>query len=190
MQKILSREIRFKNEEGILYGEWLKTKLSDILEYEQPTRYLVSSKNYSDEYKTPVLTAGKTFLLGYTAEESGIYENLPVIIFDDFTTSFQFVDFPFKVKSSAMKMLKNKNSKDSLRFIYEAMKLINFPRGSEHKRYWISEYSKCNIALPTSEEQHKIIEISSLLDKKLEMIKAQIDLTGQYKQGLLQQMFI
>ncbi len=32
----------------------------------------------------------------------------PVIIFDDFTTDSRFVDFPFKIKSSAMKILRVK----------------------------------------------------------------------------------
>jgi len=87
-------------------GEWEKKTLGEVLSYEQPTRYLVENAKYSDEYETPVLTAGKTFLLGYTNETKGIFNNnLPTIIFDDFTTAFQFVDFPFKAKSSAMKML-------------------------------------------------------------------------------------
>ena len=77
----------------------------DTVDYIQPTPYLVASTNYSDDYSTPVLTAGKTFVLGYTNEINGIYSNLPVVIFDDFTTDSKFVDFPFKAKSSAMKIL-------------------------------------------------------------------------------------
>ena len=82
--------------------------LGDLLDYEQPTKYIVRSTEYDDSYKTPVLTAGQSFILGYTDEEDGIYQaskESPVIIFDDFTTSFHWVDFPFKVKSSAMKIL-------------------------------------------------------------------------------------
>jgi len=73
--------------------------LGDVLDYEQPGRYIVNSTDYNDDYKIPVLTAGQSFILGYTDEQSGIYhatkENT-VIIFDDFTTSFHWVDFPFK----------------------------------------------------------------------------------------------
>jgi type I restriction enzyme S subunit len=80
--------------------------MKDCLDYLQPTKYLVSSTTYDDKYKTPVLTAGKTFILGFTDETNGIFkDNLPVIIFDDFTTATKFVDFPFKAKSSAMKIL-------------------------------------------------------------------------------------
>ena len=89
------------------------------MDYEQPTNYLVSSTEYRDIFDTPVVTAGKTFILGYTNETTGIFkENLPVIIFDDFTTATQFINFPFKAKSSAMKILKSKEN-INLKFIYE-----------------------------------------------------------------------
>ena len=84
---------------------WGVCRLEDIVDYEQPTAYIVNSTSYNDSYPIPVLTAGKSFIIGYTNEEKGIYSKLPCIIFDDFTTDSKFVDFPFKVKSSAMKIL-------------------------------------------------------------------------------------
>jgi type I restriction enzyme S subunit len=190
MHKIFSQQIRFKNESGDDFPDWEEASLDEILSYEQPGKYLVSSKKYSNEYEIPVLTAGKTFLLGYTDEKHGVYVNLPVIIFDDFTTAFQFVDFPFKAKSSAMKMLKNINPENSLRYIYEAMKLIKFSMGDEHKRYWISEFSKNLIPLPTPKEQEKIVSLASKLDNRILASSRQIELTKKYRQYLLQQMFI
>ena len=82
---------------------WTFCRLDQIIGYEQPTAYIVESTAYDDSYSTPVLTAGKSFIIGYTNEATGIYSNLPCIIFDDFTTDSKLVDFPFKVKSSAMK---------------------------------------------------------------------------------------
>jgi type I restriction enzyme S subunit len=190
MQKIFNQEIRFKDGSGKDFPDWEYLPLEEVLDYEQPGRYLVSSTKYFDDFDTPVLTAGKTFLLGYTDEINGIFTDLPVIIFDDFTTAFKFVDFPFKAKSSAMKMLKNINSDNYLRYIYEAMCRIDFQGGDEHKRYWISQYSKITIPLPHHDEQIKILEFSAGIDKKIEIIKSKLELTKQYKQGLLQQMFI
>jgi type I restriction enzyme S subunit len=190
MQKIFNQEIRFKDGSGKDFPDWEYLPLEEVLDYEQPGRYLVSSTKYFDDFDTPVLTAGKTFLLGYTDEINGIFTDLPVIIFDDFTTAFKFVDFPFKAKSSAMKMLKNINSDNCLRYIYEAMCRIDFQGGDEHKRYWISQYSKITIPLPHHDEQIKILEFSVGIDKKIEIIKSKLELTKQYKQGLLQQMFI
>ena len=139
--------------------------LGEFLGYEQPTKYLVSSKDYDDSYPTPVLTAGKTFILGYTNETEGIYpasEEEPVIIFDDFTTAFKWVEFPFKAKSSAMKMLTLKSGTDSLfKYVYYAMQCIVY-NSSDHARQWISKYSNIEVPVPPLEIQEAIVEI---LDK-------------------------
>ncbi|MCP6719221.1 MAG: restriction endonuclease subunit S [Patescibacteria group bacterium] len=138
---------------------WPTKKLSEVLGYEQPTKYLVGSTDYKDEYMIPVLTAGKSFVLGNTNEESGIFpkEKLPVIIFDDFTTAIKFVDFPFKVKSSAMKILHAKKDVADISFLFYKMQTIKFGH-DQHKRYWISEYSNLEISLPPLETQKQIVE--------------------------------
>ncbi len=141
--------------------EW-KT-LGEFAKYEQPTKYLVSSKNYDNNFLIPVLTAGKTFVLGYTDETEGIYQasNTPVIIFDDFTTANKWVDFNFKVKSSAMKMITSKDeSKVSLKYIYYWLNTL--PSGlvdGDHKRQWISNYSNKQIPIPPLSIQKKIVHI-------------------------------
>jgi type I restriction enzyme S subunit len=142
--------------EGELPSGWALCCLEDVLEYEQPQAYIVNSTDYSDEYKTPVLTPGKSFVLGYTNEVSGICNHLPVIIFDDFTTESKYVDFPFKVKSSAMKILRSRGEID-LRYIAMYMSITRLA-GDTHKRYWISEYSKIRIPIPPYAEQLRIIE--------------------------------
>lgn len=135
--------------------------LGEFLTYEQPSKYIVKSTEYDDSYDVPVLTAGQSFILGYTNENDGIFvaskEN-PVIIFDDFTTSFHWVDFNFKVKSSAMKMLRPKKNDISFRYIYYAMTCIGFVP-SEHSRHWISQYSKFKIPVPPIEVQEEIVKI-------------------------------
>lgn len=140
---------------------WQTKKLGDVLEYEQPTPYIVNSKNYKEDYETPVLTAGKSFILGKTKEKNGIFpkDKLPVIIFDDFTTATQFVDFPFKVKSSAMKILHPVKNISDAKFLFHLMQNISFDHTGIHKRYWISEYSKIEILLPPLTEQHRIVKI-------------------------------
>lgn len=133
----------------------MMTKLGDVLLYEQPTKYIVESTEYSEEYKTPVLTAGQSFILGYTNETDNIYTDVPVIIFDDFTTSVQYVDFPFKVKSSAMKILTAYNA--NLKYLYYLLKTIKVDT-SLHKRYWISKFADMEIDLPPIEEQNAIVQ--------------------------------
>ena len=145
---------------------WTLCKLEDIVDYEQPQAYIVQSTEYMPQYKTPVLTAGKSFIIGYTNEEEGICTNLPVIIFDDFTTDSKYVDFPFKVKSSAMKILRVKEG-INIQYVCHYMSITRLI-GDTHKRYWISEYSKLSIPIPPYNEQLRIVakieELFAVLD--------------------------
>ena len=151
---------------------WCICLLEDIIDYEQPTQYIVASTDYNDEYKTPVLTAGKSFILGYTNESKGIYNNLPTIIFDDFTTDSRLVDFPFKVKSSAMKILQV-NKGINIQYVAYFMSITRLA-GNTHKRYWISEYSKIPIPIPPKEEQDRIVQIISEIENKIDTISAEL----------------
>ena len=151
---------------------WAVCRLEDIIDYEQPTQYIVESTNYSDEYKTPVLTAGKSFILGYTNETTGIYNKLPTIIFDDFTTDSRFVDFPFKVKSSAMKILQV-NEQINIHYVAYFMGITRLV-GDTHKRYWISEYSKIPIPLPPINEQNRIVQTIHEIEEHLQIITAEL----------------
>lgn len=147
---------------------WDICSLENIIEYEQPTAYIVSLTDYDVSYPTPVLTAGKSFIIGHTNEKNGIYTNLPCIIFDDFTTDSKLVDFPFKVKSSAMKILQ---VKEEISIEYVAM-FMSITRliSDTHKRYWISEYSKINIPIPPKDEQCRIVETVHVMFAKLDKI--------------------
>jgi type I restriction enzyme S subunit len=158
---------------------WTIAKLEDLLDYIQPTNYIVKSTNYDDSFKTPVLTAGKSFILGHTDETDGIFNILPTIIFDDFTTAIKYVTFPFKVKSSAMKILVPTCEMVNLKYVYYFMETLRM-NVDTHKRYWISVGSKIDIPLPPYEEQIRIVskieQVFSELENTIRMIE---DLSGE-----------
>ncbi len=165
-----------------------KVKFDDVLKYEQPTKFIVDSVNYDNSYKTAVLTAGKSFILGYTNEEKGIFDNLPVIIFDDFTTAFHYVDFPFKVKSSAMKILKPVKEKADLKYLFYKMQTISFDTDL-HKRYWISKYSQLQIQLHSLPQQQKIAKILDAADALRQNDKVLLTKYDELTQALFLDMF-
>ena len=175
-----------------LTTEWTEYELGELLSYEQPTPYIVESTDYNDKYKIPVLTAGKSFIIGYTNETTGIYDKLPVIIFDDFTTSTQYVNFPFKVKSSAMKILTANTDLVLPKYIFWRMQLIEFDH-STHKRYWIQQYSKIRVKIPSIPEQEHIIskieELFSELDNNIETLQNTKQQLAVYRQAVLKAAF-
>ncbi|MBO7571212.1 MAG: restriction endonuclease subunit S [Bacteroidales bacterium] len=163
-------------------------KLGEILSYEQPTNYIVESTEYNDSYPIPVLTAGKSFILGYTNETSGVYDKLPVIIFDDFTTASKFVDFKFKVKSSAMKILSCNEEIADIKYMYYLMQITHI-QSDTHKRYWISDYSKIPVNLPPLPTQHAIVScietLFAKLDKAVQHLRTAQQQIKTYRQAVL-----
>ena len=176
--KVLKKELN-----GFLISRLIKCKesnckIEDVIDYEQPTGYIINSDKYIVDGKTPVLTANKAFFLGYTNEKEGIYDKADCIIFDDFTLDFKYVDFPFKVKSSAIKILTAKKSIE-LRYFYEYLLFLNL-NTNEHKRHYISEIATLPLYLPSIDEQRRVLSV-------LNAISSKIAVEEKYKTALLTQ---
>ena len=164
--KLLKNTIRYQLYEQILNQENEYIQIKDTLNYEQPTKYLVTNTDYSpDSSLNPVLTANKAFILGYTDELFGVYNKGNCIIFDDFTMDMKFVDFPFKVKSSAIKILTAKPNVN-LKFIFEYLSFLNLS-SNEHKRHYISEIEPMKIQLPNYIQQKHVADFLSSIDDKV-----------------------
>ncbi len=172
--------------------DWEKLSLGELLSYEQPTKYIVENTEYNDCYSVPVLTAGKSFILGYTNEKDGIKiasPEKPIIIFDDFTTSSHYVDFSFKVKSSAMKLLDFKDESSNKYFIFNTLKSIRYSPQS-HERHWISIFSNWKVSSPSYKEQQKIGSIFKRIDEFITLHKNKVDKLTKIKKVYLQKMFL
>lgn len=182
-------EIRFKG----FTEAWEQRKLGDIFKYEQPQAYIVESTEYDDRFQIPVLTAGQSFVLGYTDEDFGIknasHRN-PVVIFDDFTTSSHYVDFPFKVKSSAMKLLSLVNEKDDIHCVYNVLQNIGYEPVS-HERHWISTFAKYNVYMPQNSAEQKCIgDYFVNLDNLITLHQRELEKLQNIKKSMLQKMFV
>ena len=173
-------------------GPWERVKLGELLSYEQPQAYIVSNSEYNDSHGIPVLTAGKTFILGYTDECFGVKQATkmkPVILFDDFTTACKYVDFPFKVKSSAAKILIPTTKCDCTYFVYESMNMINYEPLS-HGRHWISMFSSFSINLPVSPFERQMLNFMLInIDENINGENQKLDLLKQLKGAMLDKMF-
>lgn len=189
LRTLIEKKVNIRN--GIIYkifnekNNWKKIELKHVLQYEQPSKYIVFNTDYVNS-GIPVLTAGKSFILGYTNENTGIYNKGKCILFDDFTTDIKKVDFKFKVKSSAVKMLTPVNDNYDLDFLYYAMSNINYVPVT-HNRHWISIYSKFEIFIPnTLEEQKKISSILINADNEIEALKEKLSKYQKIKDGMME----
>ena len=175
-----------------VYGKLRKSvgfnaMISDVLSYEQPQPYIVENTEYTAE-GIPVLTANKAFVLGYTSETNGMYDKGDCIIFDDFTLDCKYVDFPYKIKSSAIKILTAKN-KELLRYTFEFLKYLDLST-EEHKRHYIAETQNQEFILPTMHIVSTIAHTFSALSLRMESVVKQRNMFETQKQYLLRQMFI
>ncbi|ALA93617.1 restriction endonuclease S subunit [Porphyromonas gingivalis AJW4] len=186
LNQLFGQKLRFPQ----FSDEWQQTTLGEVLDYEQPTNYIVRNTEYSSNVSLiPVLTANKSFILGYTYEQDA-YNKGKCIILDDFTLDIKFVNFPFKVKSSAIKILVAKDGTNIL-FIYNCLLFLRLSeQEKDHKRHYISEIQPLIVALPSLSEQNKIADFLSLIDERIEVEEELLKQYEMQKKYLLRQMFI
>ena len=184
----MSLKLGYKQTEiEVIPDNWQTKTLGSLLDYEQPTPFLVISTDYLEFSSVPVLTAGKTFILGYTDEEHGVYKSLPVILFDDFTTACQWVDFPFKVKSSAAKILSGRVGVSDTKFMHEYLSRLSYVP-SDHQRHWISVFSSIEVIVPPVKEQKAIAEALSDVDALIDSLEALLTKKRNIKTGVMQEL--
>ncbi|HIY99088.1 MAG TPA: restriction endonuclease subunit S [Firmicutes bacterium] len=186
--KVLKKELNSFLISRLTNGKEPNCKIKDVIDYEQPTSYIVNSDKYIVDGETPVLTANKAFFLGYTNEKDGIYDKSDCIIFDDFTLDFKYVDFPFKVKSSAIKILKAKRFIE-LRYFYEYLLFLNLTT-NEHKRHYISEIATLPLYLPSIKEQERVLNVLNAISSKITVEEKYKTALQAQKKHLLNAMFI
>ena len=173
--------IRFKG----FTDAWEQRKLREVFDYERPDTYIVKSDKYSDTYSTPVLTANKGFILGYTNEMQVC--NKECIIFDDFTLDSKYVTFPFMVKSSALKILTAKIGY-FLPFAYQLLQATNIEILG-HARHYISVVQPTKVLIPSNDEQIRIGKCIQQIDNLITLHQRKYDKIVNIKKALLEKMF-
>lgn len=183
MQQLLTGRTRLPG----FSSTWQVQRFRDLLRYERPDPYIVRSAEYTDIGDTPVLTANKSFILGYTNETDGICHDIPAIVFDDFTTDSKYATVPFKVKSSAIKLLRAKDSRINLACVFHRMRFVHFD-ATEHKRHYISDYQNIDLPFPELAEQEAIASVLSDMDAEITALERRRDKTLAIKKGMMRQL--
>ena len=186
MQQIFSQKIRFKDEAGNDYPNWVADNFKNILASIPSRKFQIKSSEIRATGATPVVDQGQQKIAGYTNSGNIEFQEAPVIVFGDHTTAIKYIDFPFVVGADGTKILKAKQG--SLKYLYYYLQYIDL--ASEGYKRHFSILKEKTLALPSLEEQRKIAALLSALEKKIDMLDNQFKLYRKWKKGLLQRMFV
>ena len=187
MQKIFNQELRFKDSKGNDYPEWEEKKLDDIMKVSSST---ISQNTLEDNQ-------GEYIIYGATGEIKKI---------DFYDKEKEYIGivkdgagvgrcFYCEEKSSVLATLNYLDIKENnnLKFCYYILNKIDFTKyivGSSIPHIYFKDYKFEKIQLPCLEEQEKIANFLSSIDKKIDNLIAELENLKEFKKGLLQQMFV
>ena len=194
MQKIFNQEIRFKDDDGIEFCEWEEKKIKDIFEVTRGNVLSVSQmkQEKSDIYQYPVYSSQtkKNGLTGYYS--SYLFENCITWTTDGANagnTNFRKDKFYCTNVCGVLKSDKGYANN----FIAELLNSISKKYVSYvgNPKLMNNIMANIKISIPFSmEEQTKIANFLSSIDKKIEQTQEQLKQTKEFKKALLQQMFV
>ncbi|HDK7168690.1 TPA: restriction endonuclease subunit S [Clostridium botulinum] len=204
MQKIFSQEIRFKGDNGEEYPEWEEKKLGDIL--------TIPKKIKEENIRKDKLLTVKLHRMGVQVNKntdtldigSTVYykRNAGELIYGKqnfFNGAIAIIpkELDGFLSSGDVPSLSANRHKVDLDFLLNFIGRSEFYRktealasGTGSKRLHEKILLNIEISLPTVQEQQKIANFLSILDKKLEKEQEKLDFLNQWKKGLLQQMFV
>ena len=205
MQKIFSRELRFKDDEGRDYPEWEEKSFREILtsriekqipSQEAPLMAFTSTGGIEpkgEKYDRSFLVKSDEKLYKRTELNDFIYSsnNLDVgsIGLNKYGTAVISDVYEIFIISKEV----------SCNFISELIqtprvlnKVISYRQGVMYGQYRIhaDEFLKIREFIPCLQEQNKIANFLFDIDEKINKEQEKLDFLNEYKKGLLQQMFV
>lgn len=204
MQKIFSQEIRFKADDGSEFSEWEKMPLNEVLlerkllakkseglEHISLTTEGVVAK--SDRYERDFLVSDDNQKKYKVTKLNDICYNPANIKFGVICRNtygegiFSPIYVTFEVQKADPKFVEYFVTRWD--FINKARK---YEEGTVYERQAVKpeDLLKVESFLPNLDEQEKIAQAISKLDKKIEAVNEQINQARIFKKGLLQQMFV
>lgn len=188
MQQLFTQALRFKDDQGNDFPAWEEKKFTDVLETTSPRGFQIQSSEILPEGRFKVVDQGKALIAGYCDDSEKVMRTCPVIVYGDHTTIIKYVDFEFVVGADGTQILVSKEPRNDLKYLYYNLSQNNVSQEG-YKRHF-SILKGILMQIPSPEEQTKIANFLTALDRKIESVTQQITHTKTFKKGLLQQMFV
>lgn len=188
MQKIFSQELRFKDDDGGEFPEWKQFEIGEIC---KPQQWKTISADEFTVRGYPVYGAnGK---IGYYSEYNHEHETVAVTCRGATCGEVSLIPEKSYITGNSMSLDDIDITKNNHRFVFYALSNRGFRdviSGSAQPQIVGSAIKKVSLLLPSLKEQTKITNFLTAIDDKITATKSQLELVKQYKQGLLQQMFV
>lgn len=188
MQKIFNQEIRFKNDNGEDYPDW---EYKNLGEMSNPKQWATISSNDLLDSGYPVY--GANSFIGYYSEYNHEFETVTITCRGATCGSVSLIPEKSYITGNSMCLDDIDPTIYNYKFIYYSISFRGFDdviSGSAQPQIIGSAIRKVKIKVPCLEEQQKIANFLTEIDKKINLTEKQLNGTKQYKKGLLQQMFI
>lgn len=187
MQKIFNQQIRFTDKNNNPYPDWEEMRLGDFAEKKASNISANTLEDNNGKYKIYGASGLLKKIDFYTEDEPYIS-----IVKDGAGVGRLLM---CEAKSSilgTLDIIKPKENNNVV-YLYYYLSTKNFNKfviGSTIPHIYFKDYSKEKMQIPHIDEQQKIADFLSAIDKKNEKINAQIEESQKFKKGLLQQMFV
>lgn len=207
MQKIFSQELRFKDGNGNNYSEWIKTNLKFLVSYKNGKGYekeVVQNGKYNIINLNSISTKGMLKDSGKYSdfEDITLKKNDLIMILSDVAkgnligkTAIIDQDDKYLLNQRVASLRIKDESTSNVLFIYYFINyfrqyFINMSTGMSQLNINKSTVEDFLIYLPYIEEQDKIGNFFSNLDKSIIKQLDKIELLKERKKGFLQKMFV
>lgn len=189
MQKIFSREIRFKDDKGKDFSEWDNNKLGNLTDIKTGKKDLI---NKVDGAAYPFFVRSDKI----ERIDSFSYDGEAILIPGDGKIGeiFHYINGKFDYHQRVYKISDGKDIYMKYLFYYLSLffykHAMSFTVKATVDSLRLPIIQSFNILLPIFEEQQKIASFLSSIDKKIELVNTQLEKTKEWKKGLLQKMFV
>ncbi|MBU5316909.1 restriction endonuclease subunit S [Clostridium bornimense] len=194
MQKIFSREIRFKDDEGKEFPEWEEKKLSNITVCLDNKRKPLNSSE-RDKRKGTIPYYGANGIVDYI--DDFIFNEELILLaedggnFDDYST--RPIAQLIKGKSWVNNHTHVLHCKINTTYVFYTLvhkDIRKYINGTSRAKLNKADMLEIVVQVPNIQEQQKIANFLSIIDKKLEKEEEKLETLKEWKKGLLQQMFV
>ena len=202
MQKIFNQKLRFKDSNGNDYPEWKEKKLGEVFKEISERNLEENSELLSVSLSNGVQKRSEIDIKDNSSEDKSKYkkvEKLDIV----YNTMRMWqgavgVSYYNGIVSPAYTIirLKENNIIEYFKYLFKTQNMIylfkKFSQGltSDTWNLKFDKFKEISIQLPCLEEQQKIANFLSSIDKKIDNLAAELENLKEFKKGLLQQMFV